>query len=554
MSNGNRRFVRLCSRVALFTAFATACVATSAQAQAAPPTSGPPSGAPAGAQPPAARATPPDTFPPLPGPPIRRIESAQAISTETLGAISQVRALSDGRVMVNDGMRRRLLIFDSTLTQATVVLDSLTEVENAYGSRPGRLIPHLADSSLFIDPATLAMLVINPAGQITRVRAIPFAQHVQSLTSAIASWGNPAFDTRGRLVYRITATTAPMAAPPLPGMPYVPSPADSAFVVGVHLNTRVIDTLGVVRMPKVVYSMRMEPEGYYSLNSVPNPLPLLDEWAVMSDGSVAFVRGVDYRVEFRAPDGTMTSGDKLPYPWMRMDDTLKAKFADSAKAVQIKNAQTGFVTQMISWSNVLNKPYPASFSVPESYVLPPGMPADWILPKGLSFPPNYIPACPPGVAPTVTPQMMSVSPTGAVSVNGGAPAAAATGAPAGAAPAAPQCTQSYFQEMYGGGYTPPAPIYRAPTLVRPADIPDYKPPIAAGATRADADGNLWVRANPMRPMPGGQIFDVINRKGEMIDRIQIPMGFTLVGFGEGKVVYLSNRDAKGLHLSRVRLQ
>jgi hypothetical protein len=274
----------------------------------------------------------------------------------------------------------------------------------------------------------------------------------------------------------------------------------------------------------------------------------------MSDGSVAFVRGVDYRTEFRAPDGTMTSGEKLPFPWMRMDDSLKANFSDSAKAVQIKNAQTNFVTQMISWSNVLNKPYPPSFSVPDGYVLPPGMPADWILPKGLSFPPNYIPACPPGVAPTVTPQMMSVSSSGAVSVMGAAPAAAAGNPPAGSAPAKPQCTESYFSQMYGSGYTPPAPIYRAPTLVRPADIPDYKPPISYGAARADADGNLWVRANPMRPMPGGQIFDVINRKGEMIDRIQIPMGFTLVGFGEGKVVYLSNRDAKGLHLSRVRLK
>jgi hypothetical protein len=542
MNTHNQTLTRRFAQVALIAACAT--LSREARAQRTTPVD---------AQP-AARAASQDSAPPLPGPPIRRIESAQAISTETLGAISQVRGLSDGRVMLNDGTRRRLLIFDSTLTQVTVVLDSLTEVENAYGSRPGRLIPHLADSSLFVDPATLAMLVIDPQGRIARVRAVPFAQHVAALSSALPTWGNPAFDAKGRLVYRITATPAPMAAPPLPGMPYFPTPADSAFIVGVHLNTRLIDTLGVVRIPKVVYSMRMEPEGYYSLNSVPNPLPLLDEWAVMSDGSVAFVRGVDYRTEFRAPDGTMTSGEKLPFPWMRMDDSLKANFSDSAKAVQIKNAQTNFVTQMISWSNVLNKPYPPSFSVPDGYVLPPGMPADWILPKGLSFPPNYIPACPPGVAPTVTPQMMSVSSSGAVSVMGAAPAAAAGNPPAGSAPAKPQCTESYFSQMYGSGYTPPAPIYRAPTLVRPADIPDYKPPISYGAARADADGNLWVRANPMRPMPGGQIFDVINRKGEMIDRIQIPMGFTLVGFGEGKVVYLSNRDAKGLHLSRVRLK
>jgi len=525
---------------------------TAAQTGGAPPGAAiPTTGAPSGA--PTARVAPPDTFPPLPGPAIRRIESAQAISTETLGAISQVRVLSDGRVLLNDGVRRRLLIFDTTLTHTTVVLDSLAEVENAYGSRPGKLIQYVGDSSLFFDPATLAMLILDERGRITRVRAVPYAQHSSQFSSSSPTWGTPAFDRQRRFVYRIAATPAP-APPPPSGMPWIPTPADSAFVVGVHLNSRVIDTLGVLRIPRVVYSVRMEPEGYYGINSVPNPLPLLDEFAVMADGSVAFVRGVDYRVEFRAPDGTITNGEKLPYPWMRMDDDAKVRFADSAKVVQIKNAKDQFATSMISWSNVLNKPYPASFEMHEGYVVPPGMPADWILPKGITFPPNYIPACPPGVTPTVTPGMMSMGPGGAVTIMGGPPAPAAPSAAGSAAPVTPACMQSYFQEMFGGGYTPPAPIYRAPTLIRPTDIPDYKPPISYGATRADADGNLWVRGNPMRPMPGGVVYDVMNRQGTMIDRIQLPMGYQLVGFGPGQVVFLSNRDAKGLHLSRVRLK
>lgn len=532
-------------RTALLLTALTLPAATATAQPAGPPPGGLPGAASAGA-------TPPDTFPPLPGPAIRRIESAQAISTETLGAISQVRVLSDGRVLLNDGMRRRLLMFDTSLTQVTVLLDSIAEVQNAYGSRSGRLIPYIGDSSIFFDPATLAMLILDERGRITRVRAVPYAQHSGQFSSSAPLWGTPAFDNRGRFVYRIAATAAPTPRPPA-GVPWIPTPADSAFVVGVHLDSRVIDTLGVLRIPKVVYSIRMEPEGYYGINSVPNPLPLLDEWAVMADGSVAFVRGVDYRVEFRASDGSVTSGEKLPYPWMRMDDDAKTRFADSAKLVQIKMAKDQFATSMISWSNVLNKPYPPSFEIHEGYVVPPGMPADWILPKGVAFPPGYIPACPPGVTPTVTPGMMSMGPGGGITVIGGPPPAPATGGAAGAA-TPPACTQSYFQEMFGSGYTPPAPIYRAPTLVRPADIPDYKPPISYGATRADADGNLWVRANPMRPMPGGLVYDVINRDGRMMDRIQLPMGYQLVGFGPGRVVFLSNRDAKGLHLSRVRLK
>ncbi|MBL0169777.1 MAG: hypothetical protein IPP90_03460 [Gemmatimonadaceae bacterium] len=472
-----------------------------------------------------AQAGAPAVAPPLPGPAVRRIESAQAISKEPLGAITNVRHLSDGRVLLNDGTRRRLLMLDSTLTQVTVVLDSLTEVQNAYGTRAGAMLAYRGDSTVFIDPATLAMLFLDGAGNIVRVRAVPRAQDINGITNPAFQAGVPGFDARGRFIYRIAATAAPPAVAPPPGMPYFPSPPDSAFVVAVNLDSRKSDTLGVVRIPRQVYSLRMDQEFGFSINMVPNPLPLTDDWALLSEGSVAFLRGIDYRVDFRAPDGTLTSSDKLPFPWVRLTEDDKVRFADSAKAVQIKNAQTDFATQMVAWSNLLNKPYPATFTPPEGYVPPAGLPKDWILPKGVSFPGNYVPACPPGTPPP---------------------------APSGTGP--PSCTQTYFSEMYGSGYTPPAPTYRAPTLVRPRDLPDYKPPVGTSAVRADADGNLWVRTILMRPSPGGVIYDLINRKGELFDRIQLPTGYQLVGFGQGKLVYLSNRDATGLHLSRVRLK
>lgn len=494
--------------------------------------------------PPGATTPPATPAPVVPGPPVRKIESAQAVSAEPLGAISQIRHLSDGRVLVNDGTRRRLLMMDSTLKNVTVVLDSLTEVENAYGTRAGTLIPYLGDSTLFVDPATLAMLILDGKGKIARVRAVPRAQDINNLTNPSAGW--PGFDKFGRFIYRINATSAPPAVAPPPGMPYIPSPPDSAFVVGLHLDTRKVDTLGIVRTPKIVFSVRMEPEGGWSVNTIPNPLPLVDDWGILPDGTVAFVRGVDYRVEYRAADGTMTSSEKLTYPWVRLTEDDKQRFADSAKTAMLKSAQTNFATQMIAWSNLLNKPYPSSFTSPEGYMPPPGLPKDWILPKGVSFPANYTPACPPGVTPPNggMPMPMPVA---------AAPAGASPGAPGAAAPAV-NCMQSYFSEMYGSGYTPPAPTYRAPTLIRPRDLPDYKPPFANSAVRADADGNLWIRALPPRPTPGGATYDIVNQKGELFDRIQLPTGYALLGFGPGKIVYLSNRDATGLHLSRVRLK
>lgn len=516
-----------------------------AQAGGAPPAGVPPTTAPTPSAPGAAT----QAAPALPGPAVRRIESAQAISTEPLGAITNIRHLPDGRVLLNDGTRRRLLMLDSSLKVIGVVLDSLTEVQNAYGTRAGTIIPYRGDSTVFIDPATLAMLVLDGSGTITRVRAVPRAQDINVITNPSFQFGVPGFDREGRLVHRINATTAPPAVAPPPGMPYFPSPPDSAFIVAVNLDTRKADTLGVVKIPRVVYSMRMEPEGYYNINMVPNPLPLTDDWALLSDGTIAFLRGLDYRVEYRAPDGTITSSEKQPFPWVRLADDDKVRFADSAKAVQITNAQREFTTQMIAWSNLLNKPYPATFSVPEGYTPPPGLPKDWILPKGVSFPANYVPACPPGVSPPAGAMPMGMPGMAITEAR-----AATAGPPAAGAVPTVNCTQTYYADMYGSGYTPPPPIYRAPTLVRPADLPDYKPPVALTSAKADGDGNLWVRALPMRPTPGGIIYDVINRAGVMVDRIQLPPAYQLVGFGPGKIVYLSNRDATGLHLSRVRLK
>ena len=80
------------------------------------------------------------TQPAVAGPPVRHISTASAVSTEQLGSITSVRELPGGRLLLNDGARRRLVLMDTTLKTIDVVLDSLTEVENSYGTRPGTLI------------------------------------------------------------------------------------------------------------------------------------------------------------------------------------------------------------------------------------------------------------------------------------------------------------------------------------------------------------------------------------------------------------------------------
>jgi len=481
-------------------------------------------------------------------PAVRRIATAQALSTEELGGITSVLELADGRVLVNDGARRRLLLMDTTLKTVQVVLDSLAEVANTYGTRPGSLIPYRADSVLFVDPVSFAVLVLDPAARITRVRSIWRVQDTYLFTNPGAYYGWPGVDAKGRIVYRVPAQPAPPKVAPPAGVPYFPPDPDSAFIAGIDLDTRKLDTLGVIRIPKNIYQIKQSAEGYFSITSTVNPLPSTDDWAVLPNGTIAFVRGRDYRVEYLHPDGTLSSSQKLPYEWQHLADEDKQKVVDSVKEANTRQQMSGYVASMIRWANVYNKPYPAAFKVPDTFVPQQGLMKDWRFPPGMKFPSNYIYGCPPGVEPTMTPPAASATTPATTPVLPQAMNLGPPGSPAGV----PSCIPQPF--MVGGGIAPPPPQMREINVIPAVELPDYRPPIAPGATRADADGNLWIRTIPPKPVPGGPIYDVVNEKGELSDRLQLPPGYTLVGFGKGKVVYLSMRDAKGIHLARVRLR
>jgi hypothetical protein len=359
-------------------------------------------------------------------------------------------------------------------------------------------------------------------------------------------FGYPGFDAKGRIVYRIPAqvSQALMAAAMYSDRPYYPPQPDSAFIIAFDIEARTADTLGSIRIPTQDFRFRQSSEGYWTTDQIINPLPKTDEWAILPDKRIAFVRGMDYRIDYLNPDGTWTSSEKLPYEWQRLDDEAKKKFVDSVRVIREKQMETEFVAQTIRWMNMYNGKYPANLKVPEGFVLPPGFPKDWFLPPGVKFPENYQYACAPGQSPTAGP---SAPPPAAAPASGGA-AAPGAAAPAGPPPCLPA------PPVFNGGFTPPPPTMRPVIMVEPETLPDYRPPMVSGAVRADEDNNLWIKFVQNKPIPGGPVYDVVNPKGELTTRIQLPPGYTLVGFGRNKVVYLSMRDAQGIHLARVVLK
>lgn len=527
------------------------------------------------------------------GPAIRRISTASAVSTEQLGSITSVLQLSDGRVLLNDGTRRRLLMLDTSLKLTKVVLDSLSQTRNYYGTRAGGLLRYRGDTTIFVDASAFAMVLLDKDGKIARVRSLPRVQDANALAGFS---GYPGVDASGRIVYRINAQAArPKVAPPA-GQPWIPIPPDSAFIVGIAMDTRKVDTLGVVRIPKERNNVRVSPTGGFSFSQVTNPLPATDDWAVLPDGVIAFVRSRDYRVEYRDADGKITSSAKLPYPWTHLNDSTKQILVDSVRDVQMRRAMGGYLQQLIRWVNQYGKAYPDSLNIPSGYTLPQGMQREWKLPPGVSFPANYVYACAAGEEPTMIAgapiprdSLLQAEgrggrgggnagrggdgggrggaggdaggrgfpggggfPAGGFPGRGGQPAADSLAAPGATSSGRPSCIPTPI--VVAGGNAPAMPQLNTPGVMDPRDLPDYKPPFAERAVRADGDGNLWVRINTPTPLPGGPIFDIISRKGELVDRIQIPAGYNLVGFGAGRIVYLSVRDATGVHLARVVLR
>ena len=86
--------------------------------------------------------------------------------------------------------------------------------------------------------------------------------------------------------------------------------------------------------------------------------------------------------------------------------------------------------------------------------------------------------------------------------------------------------------------SPPGFKFPARPVVGPTEIPDYYPPTRLGSLRLDFDGNLWIPPTTSRDARGGLLYDVVNRKGEVIERVQLPPGRAIAAFVPGGRVVL----------------
>jgi hypothetical protein len=90
--------------------------------------------------------------------------------------------------------------------------------------------------------------------------------------------------------------------------------------------------------------------------------------------------------------------------------------------------------------------------------------------------------------------------------------------------------------MFGGPST--TPVWETLT-VAPSEVPDYPPPFVPRATRVDLDDRIWLLERAPIGSRAPLVYEVIDRNGQIVDRVRMPPNAAVLGFGPGESVYLS---------------
>lgn len=495
--------------------------------------------------------------------PVREVTAPLAKAMRPIGGANMLRALPDGSIFVNDVQRRQLLRFDATLQNVVIVADTAPGALMPYGQRPIGLLPYLGDSSIVVDPATLSMVVLNRDGKTVRVMASPRTNDVNTLSNM--NLGSHAFDQKGRLYYRQgnagggpggggmammfgsgndrgggnrggqpggqggnTQQQARGGAQPARptagddpafrgggqggGQPFggpggrgfnPASQPDSVPIVRVDFDTRKADTVAFVKVPKNETQMTRGEDGSMKLSIKINPLPQADDWALLNDGTVAIVRVLDFHVDYYRPDGSHVASDKLPFDWKRISDDDKAKLVDSlrtlAKAATERAAGNGGGGFRMSFEPV------AADRLPDYY--PP-------IKAGTSIA-DYDGNL------WVLPATSNLSAQLAAQFMGGMGGRGGPGWPPGAAGAS-------------GAARGTLGAARAP-----GDS-------ARGSIPAAAMGMMTAMMN-QPPL----VYDIISPAGRMVERVKLPAGRQLIGFGPNGAIFLGAREGRQIIIERV---
>ena len=256
---------------------------------------------------------------------MRELSPVEVTSAERFGPNASVRALSDGRVVLHDGDRRRIVLLNDQFRIVSVVLDSATISAAGLGDAlPSyRLLPFKADTTGYVDIASQRLLFVDPSGRIARRVPPPIAGDLYLLAGR--TWmGTPSMDRIGRILYRGNA--------PQRNSPNTPSGwEDSVPLVRWDVALARVDTIGQLRYDLAARRIQTGAAVGTAPRMLLNPLPYADAWTILSDGTVAIVRSEDHRIDWISAGDTRRSTTSVTNPNPPLSVAQKQQHLDTLR-------------------------------------------------------------------------------------------------------------------------------------------------------------------------------------------------------------------------------
>ena len=237
-----------------------------------------------------------------------RLGDPTAVFPEDFGMIQAVRELPDGRVLVADPLGQALYAVDMDAGSRTVV-GRQGQGPQEY-LQPDAVWPLPGDSTLLVDLGNGRLVALGPDLGFGPTMPIAVGEPRPGATLVLAL--PQGVDDRGNIYARaLGGIGGPLQ--------------DSAAVLRIDRATRAADTVATFKLEDRTQSAAGG-AGARNVRIQSVPLSAQDSWGVAPDGSVVIARAAGYRVEWVAPDGTVTRGSPTPYERVRIGTAEKEEY------------------------------------------------------------------------------------------------------------------------------------------------------------------------------------------------------------------------------------
>lgn len=224
----------------------------------------------------------------------RALGTATATHSESFAVVNTVRELSDGRVLVADPLSKVLVVLDADLSRADTI-GRLGEGPAEY-LQPDAVWPLPNDHSLLVDLGNTRLTTIGPDGSFGATRPIAQGSGGPRTPPAIAI---PAgIDAQGGIYF----TAMPSMGPD--------GPSDTTSILRLGADGEAPTPITRVKTTSFT-SQSSGSANNQNVSISPIPLSATDVWAVAADGSLAIARAGEVRIDWIAPDGTVTRGSRI---------------------------------------------------------------------------------------------------------------------------------------------------------------------------------------------------------------------------------------------------